>query len=226
MYSIHLMTIRGLVFRSFAGTPNHLLSCPKRDGFTFMAKGGDTSISEEERNDGLPLLGVIRKFTMIPLMSSHRPRDHRKQFRCEEQKRRGDRRQKRSPALKAWQGRRCKCEPEPFDPFAEVVRVRDVLVQETMGDRIVFTSLLLLRYLLWRLFRVFGLLLPANVEEDLVVDDVTDEPCRPHEHTEPEARSLVGSCEIRETLRRAKVRAKEGSIDDIEHDAGEDHDDV
>ena len=186
----------------------------------------DTSISKDERNDSLPLLGIIRKFTMVPLMPSHRPGDHRKHFRHEEQKRRGDRRQKRSPTLKARQGRRGECEPKPLDPLAEVVRIRDVLVQESMRDCVVFAFLLLLCYLLWRIFCVFGLLLPANVEEDLVVNDVTDEPRRPHEHPEPETRSLVSSCEIRETLRRAKISAKEWTVYDVEHDAGEDHDNV
>ena len=192
-----------------------------------MAKNKmDTSVSEDERNDGLPLLGIIGKFTVVPLMPSHRPRHHRKHFRHEEQKWRGDRRQKRSPALKTRQGRRGECEPQPLDPLAEVVRVRDVLVQETMRDRVVFTLLLLLCYLLWRLFRVFGLLLPANVEEDLVVNDVTDKPCCPHEHSEPETRSLVGSCKIKDTLRRTKISAKERSVDGVENDAGEDHDNV
>ena len=162
---------------------------------------------------------------MVPLMSPHRPGHHRNHFRQEEQKRRGDRRQERSPALEARQGRCGKCEPEPLHPLAEVVRVRDVLVQESMRDCVVF-PLPLLRCLLGGLFRVFGLLLPANVEEDLVMNDVTDESCCPHEYSEPETRSLVGSREIREPFRRAEVCAKEWTVDDVEHDASNDHDGV
>jgi len=167
-----------------------------------MAISNNASISEDERNDSLPLLGIIREFTVIPLMSPDRPGHHREHFRHEEQKRRGNRRQKRSPTLDVRQGRRGECEPDPLDPLAEVVWVRDVLVQESMRDRVVFPFLLLCD-LFRHLVRVFGLLLPANVEEDLVVNDVADESCCPHQSSEPEARSLVGSCEIRETLRRA-----------------------
>jgi len=190
-------------------------------GFALMVKGKGTSISKDERNDSLPLLRVTRKSTVIPLMSSHRPGHHRKHFRHEEQKRRGDRHQKRSPTLKARQGRRGECEPEPFDPLAEVVRVRNVLVQESVRDRVMF-PLLLLR-LLGSLFCVFGLLLPANVKEDLVVNDVTDESYHPHERSEPEARPLIGSCQIRETLWRTEVCAMERSVDSVEHDSTDDH---
>ena len=153
---------------------------------------------------------------MIPLMSPDCPGNHREYFRHEEQNRRGNRRQERSPALEARQGRRGECEPKPFDPLAEVVWVRDVFVQETIRDCVVFPFLLFLRNLFRRLFCVFGLLLPANVEEDLIVNDVTDESCCPQEHPEPETRSFVGSCEIGEALRRAEICAKKRPIDDVE----------
>ena len=167
-----------------------------------MVIGNNASISEDERNDSLPLLGITRKSTMIPLMSPDRPGHHRKHFRREEQKRRGDRRQKCSPALEDREGRRGEREPDPFDPLAEVVWVRDVSIQKSMRNRVVFPFLLLCD-LFWRLFRVFGSLLPANVEEDLVVNDVADESRCPHQNTEPEARSLVSSCEIGESFRGA-----------------------
>lgn len=180
---------------------------------------------EQERNDSLALLWVIREASMVPFVPLVRPRGHQPELVEEEQPRRRHRRDERSDRRKVWRWRCSEREPEPLHPLAEVVRVRDEPVKAAMRDRIVLSGRLLVLsvVILFVGHRSLApcLVLAAEVEEDLVVVNVPSKAGSPEADADPEARAAKGASE--EPLRggRGEVRAEEGAVKRVEQDGGE-----
>ena len=110
-------------------------------------------------------------------------------------------------------------EADPFDPFAEVVRVGDEIVEHALGDPIIF-ALLVVGFVSFR----GGF--PADVEEGLVVEDVSDETCSPKDDADEEERAGVGVGEEGLGWGRGEIGGEREGIGDVEQCATDADDDV
>ena len=157
---------------------------------------------------------------MTPISSP----DHEANLCKEEDPRRLDRGHERAQRRRGRHRRSSEGEPEPLDPLAQIVGVRDVRVEIAVRDPI----LLPLLFLGWAVVVVgfgfgfaLGLGVAPDVEEDFVVEDVPDEAGGPECGACPERGAGEGAGEERGRGGGAEVGADEGGVDDVEGDAGE-----
>jgi len=136
-----------------------------------------------------------------------------------------DRGQERAKRRHGGERRGSEREPEPLDPLAQIVGVRDVRVEIAVGDTIVLALGFLARTVRgggrFGLGFTLGLGVAPDVEEDFVVEDVSDEACGPEHGADPEGGAGEGAVKEHGCGGGAEVCSEEGTVDDIEEDASE-----
>src|ERR1700761_6097007 len=109
---------------------------------------------------------------------------------------------------------RRKRKPQPFHPLAKVVRIGNVAVEQPVRNRV-----MLARGIARVLRLALALSVASNVEEDLVVHNVSSEAQGPHDDTEPES----GTCECGglRHVGRGEERAQKRTVAKVECDCDE-----
>lgn len=81
--------------------------------------------------------------------------------------------------------------------------------------------MLLLGAVVFVLRFAFGLLFTANVEQNLIMDDVPNKASCPYDDTDPERRTAICRREEFNGTWGREVSSYEGSIDDVEEHSGQ-----
>jgi len=114
----------------------------------------------------------------------------------------------------------CDSKAQPFNPFAEIVGIRDILVQQPVGYGIMLGGTFLsFAVVLFDLSLRFGL--PSNIKQNLVVDDIPSETQCPGGQAKIEQRAGVGISEKGMGRRGGQVSSHEGAIYDVKEDGRE-----